>query len=133
MAKSTAKAEAVVRDLKDRLAFRGYSSTESKTAEGNPKLTVGSDASIEIVQADAVSKDIFGNDLLAFAPHQATLAIDEAIAYKKLAEVIAELSKVAIDKTLLKTSATDLATAEAIADASADAISWDVRWPTKGS
>lgn len=131
MAKSTAKAEAIVRDLKDRLAFRGYASTESKNADGFPKLTIGTDASIVIEQADAVSKDVFGNDLLAFAPHEATLAIDEAIAYKKLIEVASELSKVAIDKTVLKSSDADLATAEALS--SGEVIVWDVRWPTKGS
>lgn len=133
MAKSTAMAKAVVRDLKDRLAQRGISADESQDANGWPKLTIGTDASIEIEAADAVSKDVFGNDLKAFTPHFARLATVDTQAKADYTKIVAELQKVAIDKILLKTHATTLATAEAVADADAEAITWDVRWPTKGS
>jgi tRNA U34 5-carboxymethylaminomethyl modifying enzyme MnmG/GidA len=130
MAKSTAKAEAVSRDLKDRLESRGFTVAESKTATGWPRLDIDTDqASIEIEAADAVSKDIFGNDNKAFAPHEARLASVTAQSKADLTKIELELAKVGIDKTILKEGA-NLAAAEATAG---EEIIWDVRWPTKGS
>ena len=43
MAKSTAKAEAILRDLKDKLEFRGFVVSESKDAQGWPKLNLNGD------------------------------------------------------------------------------------------
>lgn len=129
MAKSTAKAEAIARDLKDRLEQRGLAVAEAKTAGGWPRLVIDTDqASIEIEAADAVSKDVFGNDLVAFAPHEARLASVDAQSKADLAQITLELAKTGIDKTLLSTGA-NLSTAEG---ATADEIQWDVRWPTKG-
>lgn len=129
MAKSTAKAEAMARDLKDRLEQRGLAVAESKTAQGWPRLVIETDeASIEIEAADAVSKDVFGNDLKAFAPHEARLASADGQAKADFYKVAKELEKCGIDKTILKTGAT-LAAAEATAG---EAVIWDVRWPTMG-
>ena len=129
MAKSTAKAEAIVRDLRDRLDFRGIASEESKNSEGYPRLVIDTDqASLEIEQADAVSKDIFENDLRAFSPHFAVLAVADTYSREDYTKLYAELNKVGIDKVILKTGA-DLATAEA---AAGEEIQWDIRWPTKG-
>lgn len=132
MAKSTAKAESLLRDLKDRLELRGYSVAESKDGNGWPKLTLNTnEASIRMEAADAVSKDIFGNSLQAFAPHFMDFASrdDAASIALKRAEIMAEVVKTGIEKVVFKTHATVLATAEA---AAGDEIVFDVRWPTKG-
>jgi hypothetical protein len=88
---SIAKAQALIRDLSDKLSTRlAYSGTSmntvtqgftttpdaagafwpyllisenGNTAEGQPVLY------IEISNVDAISKDIFGNDIDAYAPH----------------------------------------------------------------
>ena len=129
MAKSTAKAEAVLRDMKDRLEQRGFSVSESKDAEGYPKLTIGSEASISMVQADMVSKDIFGNDLKAFAPHEAELSSADGQSKSDYSKILHELVKTGIEKIYIKEGA-DLAAAEAAA--ASDCIVFDVRFPTKG-
>lgn len=127
--KSTAKAEALARDLKDRLEYRGFSVAESKTAQGWPRLVIDTDqASLEIEAVDAVSKDVFGNALVAFAPHSARLASVDAQSKADLSKIMLEVAKTGVDKTLLKVGA-DLSTAEATAG---EAIVFEVRWPTKG-
>jgi hypothetical protein len=124
--KSTAKAEQSARSLKDLLVIRGFTVAESKVS-GWPKLTLDTNnISIVFEAVDAVSKDIFGNDLKAFAPHTITVSMDTTLStHLKLSKVLVELSKFG-SKIVLKTSATDLATAEA---ASGDEISFDVLWP----
>ena len=128
--KSTAKAEAMARGLKDNLELRGYTVAESKDAQGWPKLTLNTDeASIRIESVDAVSKDIFGNDLKAFAPHNADFASRaDAIGVLEAAQIMTELARTGVDKVIVKTHATVLATAEA---AAGDAVAATVRWPTK--
>ena len=129
MAKSYAKAEAMARDLKDRLEFRGFSVAEAKNAGGWPRLEIDTDqASVEIEGTDAVSKDVFGNALTSFAPHKAQLAKADAQSDQDFAKISLELAKTGIDKTTVKNGAT-LAAAEASAG---EEISADVRWPTKG-
>ena len=131
MAKSTAKAEALVRDLKERLERRGFAAAESKDAEGWPKLTLNTnEASIRVEAQDAVSKDIFGNDNVAFAPHALDYASRaDAIGTLENAKILTEVLKMGVSKMTVKTDATSLATAEA---AAGDAIEFDDRWPTKG-
>jgi len=126
--KSTAKAENLMRDLKDRLVQRGFSVSESKDGNGWPKLTLGTDASIRIESADAVSKDIFGNSLVAFAPHFLELAAIDAMTKQNFAKVLVEVAKMGVDKNIVKSGA-NLAAAEA---AAGEAIIFDMRWPTKG-
>jgi hypothetical protein len=129
--KSLAKAEALSRGLKERLQFRGYTVAESRDANGWPKLTLNTDeASLKIVAADAVSKDIFGNDLVAFAPHRIEFASrDNAMTSLKVAQIQTEIVKCGIEKQNVKTHATVLATAEAAAGTD---INFDLQWPTKG-
>jgi len=131
MAKSTAKAESMARDLKDRLEFRGFSVAESKDSEGFPKLTLNTDeSSISITDTDAVSKDVFGNDLRSFAPHRVEWASREnAIGLANGAEILTEVIKMGIEKLVVKTDATSLSTAEGTTGTE---IIFDVRWPTKG-
>lgn len=131
MAKSTAKAEALARDLKERLEFRDFTVAESKDANGWPKLTLNTDeASLRIEAADAVSKDVFGNDLKAFAPHSIDFASrDDAMTTLKASKILLEVIKMGIEDTIVKTHATSLSSAEA---AAGDELSFDVTWPTKG-
>ena len=131
MAKSTAKAEALARDLKNRMELRGYAVSESRDSEGFPKLTLNTnESSILITDVDSVSKDIFGNDNRAFSPHRAEWASrEDAIGLLEAAQILTELVKTGIDKIVVKTDATTLATAEASAGTE---VSADVRWPTKG-
>jgi len=131
MAKSIAKADALARGLKERLQFRGYAVSESRDAQGWPKLTLNTnEASLKIVAADAVSKDIFGNDLVAFAPHRIEFASrDDAMSTLKVSQIQLEVIKMGIEKLNVKTHATVLATAEAAAGSD---LVFDVQWPTKG-
>lgn len=125
--KSVAKAEAWMRDLKEKLEFRGFSPVESKDTNGWPELTIGTDAYIKIYAIDAVSKDVFGNDLIAFTPHEIELAAIDAIALASLSKIQIEIAKLGI-KELFKSGA-DLAAAKA---ATATAIEPDVKNPKKG-
>lgn len=129
MAKSTAVSEAQARELKDKLERRGFVVTESKV-NGYPKLTLNTDeASILIEQEDAVSKDVFGNDLLAFTPHKLAFASrDDAMDSLKVSKINAEIFKIGM-KVIVKTHATVLATAEA---AAGEGIEYSDRWKTKG-
>lgn len=131
MAKSTAKAEALSRDLKERLEFRGFTVAESKDSEGWPKLTINTDeASLRIESVDAVSKDVFGNDLKAFAPHSIDFASrNDAMDTLKASQILLEVIKMGIENTIVKTHATDLATAEAAAGTK---LNFETIWPTKG-
>ena len=129
--KSIAKADALARGLKERLQFRGFTVSESRDAEGWPKLTLNSnEASLLIIAADAVSKDIFNNSLVAFAPHCIEFASrNDAMDTLKVSKIELEVIKCGIEKMVVKTHATVLATAEA---AAGDALVFDVQWPTKG-
>ena len=130
MAKSTAVSEAKARELKDQLEFKGFSVAESKTAEGYAKLTLNTDeASIWIEQEDAVSKDVFGNDLLAFTPHKLIFASrDDAMSTLKASQIMTEIAKHGI-KIEVRTDAADLATAEA---AAGDVIHYNERYKQSG-
>ena len=129
--KSTAKAEAIARDLKEKLEFRGFSIAESKDANGWPKLTLNTnEASIRFEAEDAVSKDVFGNDLVAFAPHKVEFASrNDAMSTLIVSKIMTELIKIGTNKAVVKTHATVLATAEA---ASGDEVQFDIQWPGKG-
>lgn len=82
--KSTAKAAALLRDIADKLKIRqagsaGVNSVRAANdANGWPMLILsrnGNEAesqpviAVRISAVNAISKDIFGNDLVAFAPH----------------------------------------------------------------
>lgn len=129
MAKSTAVSEAHARELKYKLEQRGFTVTESKVND-YPKLTLNTnEASILIEQEDAVSKDVFGNSLLAFTPHKLSFASrNDAMDSLKVSKILMEIAKLGM-KIVVKTHATVLATAEA---ASGDALEFNERWKTKG-
>ncbi|HLD91676.1 MAG TPA: hypothetical protein VI911_11815 [Patescibacteria group bacterium] len=126
--KSTAKAYAWARDLKDKLVIRGMTIVESKDANAWPELTINTDqAYIQIEAVNNVSKDIFGQDLIAFAPHKLVLAYDNGIDAGVLAKIYAEVVKLGI-KMYVSTDAT-LADAKV---AAATEVEADIQWPTKG-
>jgi hypothetical protein len=127
---STAKSEAVVRDLKEALEKRGFSVEESQLAKGR-KLTIDTDkASIQIEAKDAVSKDVFGNDLDAFTPHEVKFAAIDAATAVEVAKIMMDLGKIGF--ALKLGNGADLAAAEAAADAAAEERH-SSQWPTKGA
>jgi hypothetical protein len=128
---STAKAEAVARDLGEQLKLRGFEVLEQALPKGK-KLTLNSNQlSIRIEAKDAVSKDIFGNDLDAFTPHDVKVAINTAAAsHKNAAIAVMALSKVGFDLKIGEGNS--LANAEAAAD-NADVTRNAVKWPTRGA
>jgi len=129
MAKSTAVAEAHVRELKDKLERRGFTVSEEKV-NGYPKLVLNTDeASIFIEQESAVSKDVFGNDLDAYTPHRLSYssradAVDALVS----AKIMIEIGKIGM-KMIIKTHPTDLALAEA---SDGESIEYSDRMKTKG-
>lgn len=151
--KSTAKAEAWMRDLKERLEFRIQGSStidtvrEAKDSNGWPVLFL-SDGGVEtagnpviglrIQAADAVSKNVFGEDLLAFTPHELELAYELDVtegepSRKDLIKVMLEASKLGL-KLIVKEIADGTAVTAANMTAAAVAASHEaeVVWPTKG-
>jgi hypothetical protein len=129
---STAKSEAVARDLKESLEKRGLAVVESNLAKGK-KLSIESDKiTIRIEAKDAVSKDIFGNDLDAFTPHEVKLAIDNAsgATHSEVAKVMIDLAKYGFGLKIGEGA--DIAAAEAAADA-AEEEAHNLHWPTKGA
>ena len=130
--KSLAKADSLQRDLKERLEFRGFAVSESRDAAGWLKLTLDTDeASIRIESEDNISKDIFGNDLVSFAPHSLDFSSrDDAMSSAKVAKILIEVYKMGVSKTNIRTHATVLATAEAAAPS--EVLEFDILWPSKG-
>lgn len=127
---SKAKSQAMARDLKSALEKRGFSVVESDLAKGT-KLAIDADMSIRIEAKDAVSKDIFGNALDSFAPHEVKLAIDNAVAtHTDVAKVMMELAKHGVALKIGEDAT--LNDAEAAADA-AEEQRHNVAWPTKGA
>lgn len=151
--KSLAKAEALMRDVADKLKVRYAGSAtidtvrQTRDAQGWPMIFL-SDGGVETAGAavialrikavDAVSKDVFGNDLVAFAPHKLEVAYeltatDNPIATDKdilVAEYEAIKTGVAIQ---LKEIANGTAVSATSMDAATPAIELDeLYWPTKG-
>lgn len=129
---STAKSEAVARDLKEALEKRGFAVEESQLAKGR-KLSIDSDKmTIRIEAKDAVSKDVFGNDLDAFTPHEVKFAIDSTggASHVEVAKVMIDLGKQGF--ALKIGEGADIAAAEAAADA-AEEERHAAQWPTKGA
>jgi hypothetical protein len=127
---SKAKSQAMAREMKSALEKRGFSVVESDLAKGK-KLVLDACISIRIEAKDAVSKDIFGNPVDAFAPHEVKLAIDNDLAtHSQVAKAMMELGKQGVG---LKIGEADtLAAAETAAD-SAEEQRYNVMWPTKGA
>lgn len=150
--KSTAKAEALIRDLGEKLAKRlaGSSTIDTvrsaKDSNGWPMLflsdggteTAGNPViGIRISADDAVSKDIFGNSLVSFAPHSMEIAFEldgteGEPSRLDLAKVEWEAFKLGV-KVKIKEIADATAVTAANMDAAAVAAEIDdLFWPTKG-
>ena len=127
---SKAKSQAMAREMKSALEKRGFSVVESDLAKGK-KLVLSACISIRIEAKDAVSKDIFGNSVDSFAPHEVKLAIDNAVAtHSQVAKAMMELGKQGV---ALKIGEDDsLADAEIAAD-SAEEQRHNMMWPTRGA
>ena len=128
---STAKSESVVRILKEALEKRGFSVEESQLAKGK-KLTIDSNKmSVSVKAKDAVSKDVFGNSLDAFTPHECEFAIstDEA-SVSEVAKVMMDLAKIGFGLKIGEAAA--LGDAETAAAAAAEERH-AAQWPTKGA
>ena len=151
--KNLAKAESLMRDLKEKLELRlanaasGRVDTvrEARDANGWPMLflsdggteTAGNPViAIRIKGKDAVSKDIFGGAITAAAPHIAELAYEldgtEAEPNRKdIAKVMFELVK-----TGVRIEIKEIADATAVSESSIDAASAaedldNLYWPNK--
>jgi hypothetical protein len=153
--KNIAKAESLLRTLAEELKIRtagsaaGFVDTvrEARDTEGYPFIVLsdnGNEAAgqpvlfIRIKQIDAISKDIFGNDLKAYAPHVCELAYEldsgnQAFVRRlDLAKVMFELVKLGV-KIKVKEIANGTAVTAANVDAASTALELDwLRWPTKG-
>jgi len=151
--KSTAKAQAQARETKEKLErrFKGSATIDTvrqaNDAQGWPLLICSNGGAesagqpviaIRIKAQDAVSKDVFGNDLVAFAPHTIEVAyeLDATEAEPSrldLAKVMQEVSKIGM-KIDIKEIADGTAVSAASMDATAVALSLEVetQWPTKG-
>lgn len=127
---SKAKSQAMAREMKSALEKRGFSVVESDLAKGK-KLELDGCISIRIEAKDAVSKDIFGNALDSFAPHEVKLAIDNAVAtHSQVAKAMMDLAKQGVALKIGEDAT--LADAETAADA-AEEQRHNAMWPTKGA
>lgn len=120
---SNQKASALARDLKSRLTLRGFVVTESKDGNGFPILSTDKLIAIAIVADSMISKDILGNDLLAYTPHTCTISYS-ATTPPALADLVAatlEVSKIGMRIALTETDAP-----------STVSIEFDSQWPGKG-
>ena len=151
--KSVAKAQAQIRGLKEKLEARFSGSATINTvrqandASGWPMLfcSVGGVESatnpviaVRIKAVDAVSKDVFGNALVAFAPHELEVAYELKTggaqpAHVDVIKAMAEIGKAGF-KILVKEITAATAVTESSMDAAAvkAALESEVQWPTHG-
>jgi hypothetical protein len=132
MMKSVAKADSLVRKLKEHLGFRlGEAKlAEARDANGWPCLIVDGEVAVRVKGIDAVSPDIFGNSFTAFAPHVLDIGYEAAGDILTYSAVLVECSKLGA-----KIAIRDVADATVLAglDAAADVeLEFELRWPTKG-
>ena len=150
---SLAKAQATMRDLKERLEKRvqGSSSIDTVRAtadsEGWPMLILSDAANesagqpviaLRLKAVDAVSKDVFGNALKAFSPHEMEVAfeLDSSEAEPSRRDIIKVMIEVAKlgHKVIVKQIADGTAVSASSMDATspADSLEFDTQWPAKG-
>jgi hypothetical protein len=153
--KNLAKAEALIRQLAEDLKVRtagtpaGLVDTvrEARDSEGYPYLVLsdnGNEAAgqpvifIRIKQIDAISKDIFGNDLKAYAPHLCELACEKNAgsgiipSHLDLAMVMFETAKLGVKIAIKEVTHNTAVTATSV-DSTTTTLELDwLRWPTKG-
>lgn len=151
---STAKAQACMRDLADRLSKRIAGSSTIDTvraandANGWPMLFLsdaGNEAEAQPVivlrmsAQDAVSKDVFGNALVAFAPHILEVAYENTATANKAfpAKTDVQLVEWEAFKIGARTQVKEIANGTAVSEASMNAASAaldmdELYWPGKG-
>ena len=151
--KSTSKSEALLRDVADHLRIRFANSAtidtvrEARDSQGWPMLFCSDAANeaagqpviaIRIRAVDAVSKDVFGNDLVAFAPHALEIAYELTAANNPI-PADADILKAEFEaiKTGVKIQLKELANGTAVTAANMDSAAADMEiedlnWPTKG-
>jgi len=152
--KNLAKANALIRELKERLEIRTAGAAagrvdsvrEDKDSEGFPALILSDNGTetagnpviaIRIKQISAVSKDVFGNDMNAYSPHACEIAYEldgtEAEPDRKDIEMaVWELARNGV-KLQVKEIADGTAVSFASMDATAAAQELDdLRNPNKG-
>lgn len=151
--KSLAKADALMRDVADKLKIRtaggaGINTVRAaRDANGWPMLflsnggteTAGSSViALRCTAVDAVSKDVFGNALVAFAPHTWEVAYELTAANNPIPTdtdiLTAEFESI---KTGCKLQLKELANGTAVTAANMDAATPNIEldelyWPTKG-
>lgn len=154
--KSTAKAEALMRDVADKLSVRyKYTNLNINTvrpahdANGWPMLflSVGANEAagqaviaLRIRSQNAISKDVFGNDLIAFAPHDLELAYELSAAivpapFASRSDLFTAMWESIRTGCHLKIKEIAQGTAVSEASMNAAAVSCDLDelyWPTKG-
>ena len=123
---STKKPQRSIQEIHDQLDLRGLSCV----IDPLDKVVIEDAISIRIEGIDAVSKNVIGQSMEAFAPHVAKLAIVDGTDAKIILQAQLELDKHGYDVQL--GTGADLATAEAEADA-ADKIRFSETHPLKGS
>jgi len=155
MIKSTAQADAKLRDLAERLQrkIEGSASIDTvrelRDADGWPMLILSDAANeaagqpvigIRMKGIDGVSKDVFNNDIVAYTPHSMEVAYEltaggaSTPSSLDISEVIAACAKSGV-KLDIKEVANTVAVDEAGMDATAVAKEIEVQdeWPTKGA
>ena len=149
---SAAKAEALMRDLADKLSKRyangsGLNSIRTANdAEGWPVIFIsrnGNEAegqpvvAVRISNVDAESRDVFGNSTYAYAPHVLELAYELAAANKPTPSTV-DLAAVSFEciKTGVRLQLKEIAHGTAVTEASLNSASVaadleELYWPTK--
>lgn len=150
---STAKAIALARDLADKLAKRYAGGAGLNTvrqafdANGWPMIFISNASAgegegnavvlIRIKNVDAVSKDVFGNQTFAYAPHTLELAYELAAANKP-EPTLADLASAEFEaiKTGIRYQLKEIANGSAVTEANLNAASVaadleELYWPTK--
>lgn len=149
---SAAKAEALMRDLADKLSKRysngpGLNSIRvANDANGWPMIFIsrnGNEAAgqpvvaVRISNVDAESRDVFGNSIYAYAPHVLEVGYELAAANKPTPST-ADLAVVEFEciKTGIRFQLKEIAHATAVSEASLNSASVaadleDLYWPTK--
>jgi hypothetical protein len=151
---SVAKADALIRDLSDKLAKRLPSSSAglnflrvANDANGWPMLFIshnGNEAEgqpvvlIRIKNVDLVSKDIFGNSSYAYAPHTLEFAYELAATANCPIPLLSDLAACEFEsiKTGVRYQLKEIANGTAVNEASINAASPnadldELYWPTK--
>lgn len=151
--KSLAKSQAILRDVADKLKIRyaGSATIDTVSAANDVNgwpMIILSDAGVvtagspvimlRMISANAVSRDIFGNDLISFAPHALEVAYELTAANNPIPIdtdiLIAQFEAI---KTGVKIQLKEIANGTAVSETSMNAASpaielEDLYFPTKG-